>query len=311
MSKKKLDEEYEIGKAMGKAEAAEEAHQGREVSIVPRELEQYANSLPYSRDRILEELRFLFQHEVAAKYEIGKRLFLLKEMEGIRRGGDQSALKRTSFNDIIGEHFPGLSPRRAYEYILFAQKATKKFKEWAEGGKNWKKALALMETFEEKEIKALEDGEPVQGVLFDELDTLTVAELKERLKKQSAQIEKGKEQVAKQAKEIERFQKGYRPTEEQFHVQMEGFRLSFDQLMNRVDPEIMEIMEVLKKESRPTVRMIAHYLEILDYMKKRILGAYGVAEDTFGTADMFPENVWRPGEGLEAVDAMRKRSKKE
>ncbi len=306
MSKKKLDEEYEMGKAMGKAEAAEEAHLGREVMIVPKELQPYSNELPYSRDRILEELRFLFQHEVAAKYEIGKRLFLLKEMEGIRRGGDQSALKRTSLSDILDEHFPGLSPRRAFEYILFAQKATRKFKEWAEGGKNWKKALALLDTFDEKEIKALEAGEPVQGVLFDELDTLTLIELKERLRKKEAQIASGKEQHAKQSKEIERLQKGYRPTEEQFHVEMEGFRLHFDQLMDRVDPEIME---KLRRDSNPTVRMKANYLEILNYMKLRVLGAYGVAEDTFGTADMFPENVWRPGEGVEVVEQMRKKKK--
>lgn len=318
---KKNHDDYEMGKAVGKAEAEEKAHQGLEVSIVPKELQPYANNLPYSRDRLIEELRFLFQHEVAAKFEIGKRLILLKGMEGLRQGGDRKSENRESkselrilipgegvrFSDILREHFPGLSKQRAYEYILFAQKGTKKFREWAEGGKNWGKALALLDTFDEKEIKALEDGDEVQGMLFDDICTMTVTELREELRRMRKKDTRGKEQYAELQDEVRRLQKRHKPTEEQFHVEMEGFRLSFDNLMDRVEPEVMEM---LKEENKPTTKMIAHYLEILGYMKKRILGALGDAENNYGTAEMIPENVWRPGMGAEVVDMMRKKAVK-
>ncbi len=316
MSQKKLKEEFEMGKALGRIEAEDKMEEGRGLALVPKELQSFnTGNLPYSRDRIIEELKFFFQHEVAAKFEIGKRLFLLKEMEGIRHGNNQHR-KGVRLADILGEHFPCLSKQRAYEYILFAQKATKKFKEWAEGGKNWKKALALLDTFDEKELKALEDGEPVQGMLFDEIDAMTVTELKDKLRGERKKNERGKEQLEKMEEEVKHRER-FNPDENVFILQMEGARLTFDQLLKRIDPESEKVREFFRdedengreKKHKPTIKMRACYLEVLGYMKKMTTAFAGMSEDMYGTAEMLPENVYNPAMAREAAEALSRGKK--
>lgn len=116
----------------------------------------------------------------------------------------------------------------------------------------------------------------------------------------------------------ERYDKNPNAMEEEFILKMEGFRLHFDQMMKRADPESEAVREFFRgedadgnpKKHKPTMRMRACYLEILGYMKKMAAANYGMAEDLVGTADMFPENVWRPGEGVEVADAVRDRAAK-
>ncbi|TAN59828.1 hypothetical protein EPN18_09745 [bacterium] len=116
----------------------------------------------------------------------------------------------------------------------------------------------------------------------------------------------------------ERYTKNPNAMEEEYIVQMEGFRLRFNQLMQSVDPETERMREFFRdedadgkeKKHKPTMRMRACYLEILGYMKKMTAANYGMAEDIVGTADMFPENIWHPGEGAEVVAAVRDRAKK-
>jgi len=59
-------------------------------------LKPYADNLPYNRDRVIEETKFLMRHEVIAKYEIGKRLILLREQEGVN-----------TCAALFESHFPG------------------------------------------------------------------------------------------------------------------------------------------------------------------------------------------------------------
>ncbi len=313
----KKNEDVEYGRLLGRAEAEEKGREAGALAPVPKDLQVYAGSLPYQRDRVIEEIRFLLQHELAAKYEIGKRLILIKEMEEIRHGGDRksedakSKRDNRTLIDVLEEHLPGLAPRRAHEYMLFARKATQKFKDWAEGGKNWTKALALLDTFDEKELKAFEDGESVRGVDMDEVDVLTVAELRERLRRRDKRAERLEAELEKKTEELDRLQKGFKPTEEQFHVMLEGYKVHFDRLLMDIEPEAMwdklgatrEVKE--GKKEKPTIRMKAHYIEFIGYLKKCIMAAAGGAEEMYGTPDMFPENVWRPGEGAEIVKAFR------
>lgn len=320
----KKNEDVEYGKLIGRAEVEEKVAEGMEIHLVPKEFEAYSDGQTYSRDRAFEKVVFFLKHEIASKYEVGKVLLLIKEMEGIRRGGDRKSAQEKSkcdertliFEALLTRYIPSLSPRRAYEYILFAQKATPKFREWVEGGKNWKKALALLDIVDAEGIKALESGDPVSGMTLDDVDKMTFTELKANLRKARQKIARGEEQNAKKTEEVARLQKNFKPTEEQFHIMLEGCKMHFDRLLSDIEPEAMweklgNTTEVREgKKEKPTVRMKAHYLEVIGYLKKCILAANGGAEEMFGTPDMFPENVWRPGEGAKVVDEVRERELK-
>jgi len=116
----------------------------------------------------------------------------------------------------------------------------------------------------------------------------------------------------------ERYDENPNLLEEEYIVQMEGFRLTFDQFMKRIDPESEKMREFFREEDengkpkkhKPTIKMRACYLEILGYMKKMAAANYGMAENLVGTADMFPENVYNPAMVAEAVEAMKARSEK-
>lgn len=328
---KELKEEFAMGKAIGKAEAEEKAAEGKEIALVPKELAAYADNLPYSLDRISEEVKFFLKHEISAKFEVGKRLILIREMEGIRRGGDHTSAEAKAkrarahfdFEGLIQERF-GLPKRRAYEYMLFAQKATVKFKEWGEGGKNWKKAIALLSFCDAAEIKAIESGEPVSGMTLDDIDAMTFTEVRDNLRRARAREERGKEQLTTRDKLIEQLKRGYIPSaeEEDFQKKMDALIVGFMGYYIKIDPEQMtELMayddadadireledkgtaearaqakELEKKlPPKPTKAMLAAYFTALRYMKQMICSANIGAEERYGTADMFPENVYRPG----------------
>lgn len=157
-------------------------------------LKPYADNLPYDRDRVITETKFLMRHEVIAKYEIGKRLILLREQEGVRTCGQ-----------ILEEHFPGMSRQRAYEYMLFARKVANlpKVRDFAEGNGNWKKCLALLESFDEEELAALEAGESVAGKTLDDVDKMSFRELKAAMRKGEEKINKIKTDSAMTIFELE------------------------------------------------------------------------------------------------------------
>lgn len=307
MEQKKPKEEFEMGKALGRFEAEDKALEGQKVRPVPKELAEYSDDMTFQKEKVFDEIEFYFQHDVwgqrhtaRARVEMGKRLILLHEMAGVPvlHGGDRRSKDFSNqYSDLkkeLEERFPWLTKQKKSECILMARAAVEnpKFKEWLIGGKNWAKGLALLSSVNEKEIKALEDGEPVQGMLFDDIDAMTVSEVKEKLRSERKKNERGKEQLEKKDEEIRRLQKFSKPTEEQFALLMEAERMTFDRLMNNLDPESIE---PLRKANNPTVKMKAHYIELLGYMKKTIQAASATAEDYHGTAAMMPEKVWHPG----------------
>lgn len=170
---------------MDEDDGEQQAEQDKALAI-------YSDNLPYDRNRIIEETKFFLKHEVVAKYEAGKRLILLREQEGVQ-----------TFAQILGKNFPGLSRRHAYNYISFAQKITQlpKIRDFAEGEGNFSKCLALLESLDEDELAALEAGEPIAGKTLDEIDKMTVRELKKALRKEKEKNQPLTEQVAALDKE--------------------------------------------------------------------------------------------------------------
>lgn len=147
------------------------------------------------------------------------------------------------------------------------------------------------------------------------------AEKNEKAEKRVAEnhhktIEKLHRDIERYENRDDRYEKNPNLLEEEYIIQMEGFRLAFDQFMKRIDPESEKMREFFRdedehgkdKKHKPTVKMRACYLEILGYMKKMTMSCYGMAEDLVGTADMFPENVYTPEMAAEAVANMKARS---
>lgn len=174
-----------------------------------------------------------------------------------------------------------------------------------------------------EEKVALDDHAKLQEVASALLTRAVEAEKdKKAQQKLTDDFRKNNEKLLKDIERYEnrdeRYDKNPNAMEEEFIVQMEGFKLTFNQMMKRVDPETDKMREFFRdedengnpKKHRPTMRMRACYLETLGYVKKMAAANYGMAEDLVGTADMFPENVWQPGEGAKVVDAVRDRATK-
>jgi regulator of replication initiation timing len=102
-----------------------------------------------------------------------------------------------TFAHILAEHFAGMSRRSAYNYMLFARKAADlpRFRAFAQGKDNWSKALALLECCADEDLAAFEEGADLLGLKLEELDDMSVPELKARIKK----LKKDKEEAVKKA----------------------------------------------------------------------------------------------------------------
>ncbi len=146
----------------------------------------FSDGMPYNRERVIQEAKFCLQVEIAARFEVGRRLLLLKENE------DWATLP-----NILQEHFSGLSRRSFARYVLFAKKAADlpKFRAWAEGKDNWSKALALLEEASEADLAEFEAEGALLGLPKDKLDRLSVRELKDYIRKLAKLHEKEMEQV--------------------------------------------------------------------------------------------------------------------
>jgi hypothetical protein len=143
-------------------------------------LAPFSDGMPYNRERVIQEAKFCLQVEIAARFEVGRRLLLLKENEDVR-----------TFGQILEDHFSGMRRQRAYEYLIFARKAADlpRFRAWAEGKDNWSKALALLEEASEADLAEFEAEQSLLGLPKDKLDRLSVRELKDYIRKRIKQHE--------------------------------------------------------------------------------------------------------------------------
>jgi hypothetical protein len=147
---------------------------------------------------VIEETKFLIKHEITAKFEIGRRLILIREQEGV-----------PTLGQVLEEHFPGLTRSAAYRYMLFSKKVTElpKIRNFAESGGNWIKAIALLESHDEDELAALEAGESVTGMTLDDVDKMSFRELKTNLRKEKEKNKRGQEQVVELESQVKDLQK--------------------------------------------------------------------------------------------------------
>lgn len=139
------------------------------------ELQALAVELAYVGDLTVSglenEIRFYQRRSVEAVLELGKRLTLLKKASG--HGFFIESLERLGF-----------SPEMAKKFML----ATRKFSNGSSTtllelpNLNQTKLLELL-VLDDGEIEALADGETVRGLKLDDVDCLSVSELRSSLRK--------------------------------------------------------------------------------------------------------------------------------
>jgi regulator of replication initiation timing len=149
-------------------------------------LAPFSDNLPYDRDRVIQECKLCLQMEIMCRFEVGRRLILLKNYEGC-----------ATLQHILDDQLGGMERTSAWRYMLFAKKAAElpRFRAFAEGKDNWSKAIALLQCCEDEDLAAFEEGADLLGLKRDELDGLSVRELKARIKK----LKKDKEEAVKKA----------------------------------------------------------------------------------------------------------------
>lgn len=133
---------------------------------------QFGDGLPYERDRIVHETRFYMAQSAEAMLEAGKRLIMLKENEP---HGD--------FTRIITEDL-SLSDRTAQVMMKASLKylspqLESKAQTFAVLGKS--KLFELM-TEDDEELAALADGGTIAGLTLDDVDRMSVRELRQSLR---------------------------------------------------------------------------------------------------------------------------------
>ncbi len=147
-----------INKAVAEADA-----NAKRLSVIDA---QFSDNLPYDKVRIENEARFFLTESAGALLEAGKRLILLKEHEV--HGEFIAALERI-----------GIAPRAAQKMMQAALKFSSKPQIAALGRS---KLLELMAEDDET-LEALEEGGTIAGLAIDELDRMSVRELKDALHK--------------------------------------------------------------------------------------------------------------------------------
>ena len=130
----------------------------------------YGNNLPYSYDRVLNECAFFMEQSAIAALELGKRLVLLKEMEG--HGNFGKAVEQL-----------GISDRTARQVMQAALKFSNRqtSADLLQQVKSRSKLFELM-ILDDGDIKELSEGGTVAGLKLDDVDRMSVRELRAALR---------------------------------------------------------------------------------------------------------------------------------
>lgn len=135
-------------------------------------MQQFGDGLPYERDRIVHETRFYMAQSAEAMLEAGKRLIILKENE-----------PHGEFVEIVREYL-GIEPRIAQK---MAQAALKFLSPELESKAKTFSLLGRSKLYElmledDEELAQLADGGTVAGLTLDDVDRMSVRELRQSLR---------------------------------------------------------------------------------------------------------------------------------
>ncbi|PHM24607.1 DUF3102 domain-containing protein [Xenorhabdus ehlersii] len=135
-------------------------------------MEQFGDGLPYDCNRIVHEAKFYMAQSAEAMLEAGKRLIILKENE-----------PHGEFVDIVRDQL-GLEPRIAQK---MAQAALKFLSPGLEAKAKTFSLLGRSKLYElmledDEELSELAEGGTVAGLTLDDIDRMSVRELRKALR---------------------------------------------------------------------------------------------------------------------------------
>lgn len=160
-------------------------------------VEMMGYELAYNRDRVVQETRFYMGQAAEAMLEAGKRLVLLKEHEG-----------HGEFTQIVEEQL-GLPARTARQLM---QAAVKYLSDPTLAGKRQtfavlgKAKMFELMTLDNDDLFELSEGGSVAGLTLDEVDRMSVRELKVALRDAKADAKAKDEVLANKSATIDRLQ---------------------------------------------------------------------------------------------------------
>ncbi|CAH0393780.1 unnamed protein product [Bemisia tabaci] len=142
-------------------------------------MDKYGEGLPYERERIVHEARFYMAQSAEAMLEAGKRLIILKENEPYGE-----------FESVIQNQL-GLEPRIARK---MAQAAIKFLSPQLENQRKTFSELGRSKLYElmledDDDLVALAEGGTIAGLTLDEVDRMSVRELKAKLRETRDSLE--------------------------------------------------------------------------------------------------------------------------
>ena len=182
--------------------------------------EVYGDGQAYDRHRVVSEIRFFVSSGATAMLEAGKRLVLIKESES---HGD--------FLQIVEEL--GFSARTAQKLMQVAVKIL-----LPNHGSEKLLTLSPSKMYElvvldDGDIKELAKGKSVAGLDLDEIETLSVKELRDRLREAAKTVEAKDRVIAQKNKKLDEIaegRSGKAPYEVQFDDVLKQIGTAFDKL---------------------------------------------------------------------------------
>lgn len=156
---------------------------GRQLAVI----EDRFGLLPYDRHRVIDEARFFMSQSAEAMLELGKRLLQMKEAEP---HGD--------FLDCL--RAIGIEPRIAQHVMRSALKFSEDAKTFSHLGRAKLYELAFLD---DQEIKELADGGTVAGLQLDDVDRMSVRELRAALRDARAEKEAADQLLDKKNRKID------------------------------------------------------------------------------------------------------------
>jgi hypothetical protein len=154
----------------------------RELQI-QKILEQYGDGQPYERLRYESEVKFFKARAAEDFIEIGKRFIVAKVIEG--HGGFLKFIE----NVDVSERFA--------RYAMAAAQRFSNRQSIADLGSTKMMALTVLD---DDQIQTLEDGGEVFGMTVDDVDRMTVSQLKQTIRDGRKQLEEAKEKIEKAKK---------------------------------------------------------------------------------------------------------------
>ncbi|EJE7848221.1 DUF3102 domain-containing protein [Salmonella enterica] len=155
-------------------------------------MERFGEGLPYDRERIVHETKFYMAQSAEAMLEVGKRLVILKESEG-----------HGNFTSIVTDQL-GLAERTARLIMQAALRYTSpalesKRQTFAVLDKS--KLFELM-TEDDESLVELAEGGTVAGMTLDDIDRMSVRELRKALRESKEDLSASRKLNAEKSQEI-------------------------------------------------------------------------------------------------------------